>query len=172
MSRHRWRFEAEVILRGNSASTARCVNDGLLEDLKTKIMDNKLLADFLSKCYSIESPNIDKILELEDLFEKVYHDNRIRIGFGEANIKAYLAVIEFLQSEKKEVVSDSNAESSDLHASYPCDVSDDDGTKLGESVTVPLPSTTQDESFDCICEVIKAGNNLTGYCEKHGQYWH
>ena len=54
-----------------------------------------------------------------------------------------------LMDEKKEVVSDSNAESSDLHTSYQTECEREEPEKLGESVTVPLGKIIDSERFHC-----------------------
>jgi hypothetical protein len=65
-------------------------------------MDKQLLAEFLSNHFNIDSPNIDKLLEMEDVYKEIYQKYRINLSFGEAKVKSYLGLFEFLESENTE----------------------------------------------------------------------
>jgi hypothetical protein len=58
-------------------------------------MENKikLLSLFFSKQRVMGCPQLDELFELDDLWKKIYNENRIKHSFGEAELMANEEVI-------------------------------------------------------------------------------
>ena len=56
---------------------------------------NLILAKYMAGGLDVEDEHLDLLLELHDLHKVVYDENRIKKGFGQANIMAHQAVIDF-----------------------------------------------------------------------------
>jgi hypothetical protein len=53
----------------------------------------KLISLFFSKQRIIGCPQLDELFELDDLWKKIYNENRIKHNFGEAALMANEKVI-------------------------------------------------------------------------------
>jgi len=75
-----------------------------LEEIMPELFDWIII--FVQKARVVDDPRLDRLFELDDLYQKVYSDNRIRHDFFIAAQMAYMAVFNeifksFLKQEEK-----------------------------------------------------------------------
>ena len=75
-----------------------------MEEIMPELFDWIII--FVQKARVVDDPRLDRLFELDDLYQKVYSDNRIRHDFFIAAQMAYMAVFNeifksFLKQEEK-----------------------------------------------------------------------
>ena len=65
-----------------------------------------LLAKYISQIRVVNDPDIDQLLKLDDLWKEVYVEHRIKIGFSEASLIAYSAVIKKVRALHAQKIAD------------------------------------------------------------------
>ena len=60
----------------------------------------ELLAKFFTKSRSIKDQSLDKLFELDDYWNEIYKENRIKLDFDEAQLLANKMVIKKVLNDK------------------------------------------------------------------------
>ena len=60
----------------------------------------ELLANFFTKSRSIKDENLDKLFELDNYWNEIYGENRIKLDFDEAQLLANKMIIKKILNDK------------------------------------------------------------------------
>jgi hypothetical protein len=66
-----------------------------------QVSEIKLLAKYFSRTRVILDPDLNKLLELDDIYSEIYNANRIQKDFQSAQIMAFMGVIAKVIYDKK-----------------------------------------------------------------------